>query len=177
LGLLILLVMVIVPIVEIAVFIQAGELIGLWPTIGTVILTAMVGSALLRHQGLSTLVRVRESMDAGRLPVEELFDGLCLLVAGVFLLTPGFVTDGFGLLLFLPVFRSELRKLMATRLKARGNFNIHMHSGAGPQSGRRHGPTIIDGEFHEIKTSNDNENENNSDDIPLPPSQPQHGPK
>lgn len=170
-GLLILLVMIIVPIVEIAVFIQAGDLIGLWPTIGTVILTALVGSALLRHQGLTTLVRVRESMDAGRLPVEELFHGLCLLVAGAFLLTPGFVTDGFGLLLFLPIFRGELRKLMTTRLKAQGNFNMHMHSGAGPQSRRSHAPNIIDGEFHEIKTDNDNDNKNNTDDTPLPPPQ------
>lgn len=152
---LILLAMIVVPIIEIAVFIEAGDLIGLWPTIGLVILTAMVGSTLLRLQGLSTLARVRESMDAGRLPVTELFDGLCLLVAGAFLLTPGFVTDGVGLLLFLPPFRVILREMMAKRLKAQGNF--HMHGGNGPGQGPRGGfdNTIIDGEFHEVRPADD----------------------
>ena len=170
-GLLILLVMIIVPIVEIAVFIQAGDLIGLWPTIGTVILTALVGSALLRHQGLTTLIRVRDSINAGGLPVDELFDGLCLLVAGAFLLTPGFVTDGFGLLLFLPMFRRGLRTLLAARLKTRGKFNMHLHPESKQQSRRSQSPKIIDGEFYEIKTDNDNKNKNHADHAPLPPPQ------
>ena len=168
-GSLILLVMIIVPIVEIGVFIQAGDLIGLWPTIGMVILTALVGSALLRHQGITTLTRVRESMKVGRLPVNELFEGLCLLLAGAFLLTPGFVTDGFGLLLFLPVFRSGLRRLIAALLKARGGLNMHTNSGFNQQSGRGRGPDIIDGEFHEIKTNIDNKSENDTDQTSLPP--------
>lgn len=149
-GLLILIAMIVVPITEIAVFIEAGDLLGLWPTIGIVILTAIIGSALLRHQGITTLVRVRQSMDAGRLPVAELFDGLCLLVAGALLLTPGFVTDAVGLLLFMPPFRAVLRGLMAQRLKARGDFQMHMQNPAG--SGRSQGfnSTIIEGEFQEI---------------------------
>ncbi len=164
-GLLILLAMIVVPITEIAVFIEAGELIGLWPTIGAVILTAVIGTTLLRHQGLSTIVRVQESMNAGRLPVAELFDGLCLLIAGAFLLTPGFVTDGVGLLLFLPPFRVLLRGILANRLKAQGNLHMHMsgaHQGK-PGSGREYGGTIIDGEFHEIRPDDKNgENENNT---------------
>ncbi len=166
-GLLILLAMIVVPITEIAVFIEAGDLIGLWPTIGAVILTAMVGSALLRYQGLSTLVKVQESMNAGRLPVAELFDGLCLLIAGAFLLTPGFVTDGVGLLLFLPPFRSFLRALMAKRIKSRGEFQMHMNAGPGRDHDHGFNSTIIDGEFHEIRP------EKGTDDIdperPLPP--------
>ena len=154
-GLLILMAMIVIPIVEIGVFIQAGELIGLWSTIGLVILTAMAGSALLRHQGLSTLSRVRENMSAGRLPVSELFDGLCLLVAGAFLLTPGFVTDGFGLLLFLPIFRGGLRRFIAARLKAREKFNINMRSEFEERTRHNHDPHIIDGDFHEIRTDND----------------------
>ena len=162
-GLLILLVMIIVPILEIGVFIQAGDLFGLWQTIGMVILTAMIGSILLRHQGLTTLTRVRESMKVGRLPVNELFDGLCLLVAGALLLTPGFVTDGFGLLLFLPVFRSGLRRFMAARLKTRGELNMHTNSGSNQQSVHSHSPNIIDGEFHEINTDTNNKTEINTD--------------
>ena len=148
--------MIIIPIVEISVFIKAGDLVGLWPTIGLVILTAIVGSTLLRQQGLNTLTRVRESMSVGKLPVNELFEGLCLLIAGAFLLTPGFITDGFGLLLFLPIFRSGLRSLIARRLKAGGKFNIHMNSEFDQQSEHSHSPNIIDGEFHEIKIDNDN---------------------
>jgi UPF0716 protein FxsA len=171
LGLLVLMVMIIVPVIEIGVFIQAGDLVGLWPTIVMVILTAMIGSALLRHQGLATLIRVRDIINAGGLPVDELFDGLCLLVAGAFLLTPGFITDGFGLLLFLPMFRSGLRRLLAERLKARGKFNMHLHPGSKQQSRRSQSPNIIDGEFYEIKTDNDNKNKNHADHAPLPPPQ------
>ena len=170
-GLLVLMVMIIVPVIEIGVFIQTGDLVGLWPTIGMVILTAMIGSALLRHQGLATLARVRDSINAGGLPVDEIFDGLCLLVAGAFLLTPGFVTDGFGLLLFLPMFRRGLRTLLAARLKTRGKFNMHLHPESKQQSRRSQSPNIIDGEFYEIKTDNDNKNKNHSDHAPLPPPQ------
>lgn len=154
-GLLILLTMITVPIIEIAVFIQAGDLIGLWPTIATVILTAIIGSALLRQQGLATLVKVRESMDAGRLPVTELFDGLCLLVAGALLLTPGFVTDGVGLLLFMPPFRTVLRGLMAQRLKARGNFQMHASGATGQDRNKGFDATIIEGEYQEINEDGD----------------------
>jgi len=150
LGLLILITMITVPIIEIAVFIKAGDLIGLWPTIGSVILTAIIGSFLLRQQGLATLVRVRESMDAGRLPVNELFDGLCLLVAGALLLTPGFVTDGVGLLLFVPPFRVVLRALLVQRLKTRGDFHMHGSTQSGAGRGRQFDETIIEGEFQEV---------------------------
>lgn len=152
-GLIIFVAMIVVPIVEIAVFIQSGDLIGLWPTIGVVILTAFIGSALLRHQGLSTLVRVQESMNAGKLPVAELFDGLCLLIAGALLLTPGFVTDGIGLLLFLPPFRASLRRQLGRRLKTHGEFRAQ--SGGGAAAGD-FSTTIIEGEFHEINPDEKN---------------------
>ena len=90
----ILLAFILVPIAEIAVFIQAGELIGLWPTIAAVILTAIIGTAMLRQQGIATLMRLRATVDRGEMPLREVFDGACLLIAGVLLLTPGFLTDG-----------------------------------------------------------------------------------
>ncbi len=108
-----------VPILEIAVFIKAGEIVGLWPTLAIVVLTAIIGAALLRAQGLATLARARHSLDRGELPVEEVFTGLCLLVAGAFLLTPGFVTDSLGFLLFLPPVRQAIGHFVLTRL-ARG---------------------------------------------------------
>ena len=82
-----------VPVIEIALFIEIGGWIGLWSTIGVVILTAFAGTTLLRLQGLTVLQRVQESAARNEIPVEEVFTGLCLLVAGVLLLTPGFFTD------------------------------------------------------------------------------------
>lgn len=108
-ALLLLIAFIAVPLIEIGVFIQLGGLLGLWPTLTLVILTAFLGTWQLRAQGLATLNRARGHMDRGVLPTRELFDGLCLLVAGALLLTPGFVTDGVGFLLFLGPVRDLLR--------------------------------------------------------------------
>ncbi|HEC14847.1 MAG TPA: FxsA family protein [Rhodospirillales bacterium] len=146
-----LLAMIFVPIVEIALFIKVGGYVGLWPTIGIVILTAMAGTTLLRHQGLATLGRVRESLERGLLPVTELFDGLCLLLAGAFLLTPGFFTDALGLLLFVPAVRAVLAHLLKNRLDVSGP--------GGPMGGagnsEKEGGTVIEGEFKDITPDKD----------------------
>jgi len=96
-----------VPLLEIAVFIQVGGWLGLWPTLALVVLSAMIGAWELRAQGLATLARARAVIDAGEVPTREIFDGACLLIAGVLLLTPGFVTDALGLLLFVPLTRID----------------------------------------------------------------------
>jgi len=149
----ILLLMVAVPIMEIAVFIQAGELLGLWPTLLTVILTAAMGTALLRHQGLATLKKVQDSMNAGRPPVAELFDGLCLFIAGLLLLTPGFVTDGVGFLLFVPPLRTLILGGVVRRLSA--SMQAGMHAQRGPGHGDAgtppgHDSIIIEGDYQEV---------------------------
>lgn len=146
-----LLALIFVPIAEIALFIKVGGYMGLWPTISIVILTAMAGTALLRHQGLATLNRVRESLERGLLPVAELFNGLCLLVAGALLLTPGFFTDTLGLLLFVPAVRAFLAHLMKSR------FDI---SGPGDPMGgtgdrKERAGTVIEGEFKDITPDKD----------------------
>ncbi|MDP6708660.1 MAG: FxsA family protein [Alphaproteobacteria bacterium] len=129
-----------VPLVEIAVFIEVGGWLGLWPTLAVIVATAVAGTALLRWQGLSTLARAQAALDRGQLPVAEVFDGACLLVAGALLLTPGFVTDAVGGLLFLPPFRALLRGLIAHRLTA------------GLRAPRpEQGPDgVIDGEWEEV---------------------------
>lgn len=154
-GLIILFLMIVVPIVEIAVFIQVGGWIGLWPTLATVILTAMVGTALLRQQGFATLMRARENLAAGRFPVAEVFDGLCLVVAGALLLTPGFVTDTVGLLLFIPPIRAFLRQHLGRYLVQTGRVQVFSdgvppRGNAGPR-GTAPGPgPVIDGDFEEV---------------------------
>ena len=157
------------PIVEIAVFMHVGEQIGLWPTLAIVIATAMAGTWLLRTQGLATLARAQENLARQEFPLEEVFDGLCLLFAGALLLTPGFVTDSIGLALFIPPVRRLLQHLMRRWLAKSPNTAFFVNGENMSQRGARQpppqdnsgGPTI-DGDWEEIRPSND-------DDKPNPP--------
>ena len=150
-----------VPLLEIAVFVAVGGQIGLWPTLGAVVATALAGSVLLRVQGLSTLYRAREHLERGELPVRELFDGVCLVFAGALLLTPGFITDGAGLLLFLPPFRAAIRRGLASLFAARGS--VHVFRAHGPNGGPSGGPggapgggdKTIDGDFTVVDEDGD----------------------
>lgn len=140
-----------IPLIEIAVFIRVGGLIGLWPTIAIVILTAALGSWLLRMQGLKTLVSAQQSFERGEMPVAELFDGLCLLIAGALLLTPGFVTDTIGFLLFIPPVRVFLVGYGWRFLQSRGHVHTwSSRSGPSPRPGGKDGGPVIDGEFKEV---------------------------
>lgn len=151
-ALIVLILFITVPIIEIGLFIQVGGLIGLWPTLAVVILTAVLGTALLRHQGLDTLRRVQDSLAQDRLPVAEMFDGLCLLMAGALLLTPGFMTDACGFLLFVPPFRAAAARAIGRYVLSNGR--VHMTTGGrGPGPGAtRPGPDgpVIDGDFEEV---------------------------
>ena len=109
--------MLIVPITEIAVFIMVGQWIGVVPTIALVILTAIMGASLLRLQGLGLAMKIRGEIDAGRVPGRDLANGAMMLVAGVLLLTPGFVTDTLGFLLFIPQIRARVFGFLAKRVK------------------------------------------------------------
>jgi len=151
-----------VPLVEIAVFIQVGGWIGLGWTLVLVVLTAVLGTWQLRAQGLATLLRARGQVERGALPARELFDGACLLVAGALLLTPGFVTDALGFLLFLPPVRDKLRELLARYVQASMATSGFVDGeeigpgGAGRPGGRPGGQPggaqgpIIDGEFRDV---------------------------
>ena len=121
-GILLFLLFTAVPIAEIFLLIRVGGEIGAIPTIGLVILTAVVGAALIRMQGFATLARAQASMEKSEMPVGALFDGLCLLVAGALLLTPGFVTDTIGFLLLIPPFRKFLAATLGARLMARATI-------------------------------------------------------
>ena len=115
-GLILLGVFIGVPVLEIAVFIALGGQIGLWPTLALIVVTALAGSALLRHQGLSLIARIRGEMDAGRVPGEDLGHGAMILAAGILLLTPGFVTDAVGFTLFIPTVRRMIWRALAARI-------------------------------------------------------------
>ena len=153
-----------VPLAEIAVFIQAGELIGLWWTIATVIVTAVIGTTLVRAQGLAAWGRTQAAMRENRLPVDEVFTGLCLLVAGALLLTPGFLTDSLGFILLIPPLRKAVGLFLLTQAQKRRQFRMHSMGGQGPGGfghpgandpqgprGPFGGPgDIIDGDYQEV---------------------------
>ncbi|MFQ5783663.1 MAG: FxsA family protein [Alphaproteobacteria bacterium] len=139
-GLAIFLALIGVPIVEIGVFVEVGGRIGLWSTLGLIVLTALIGTALLRQQGLATLASARETIENGNMPVQQVLDGVCLLIAGALLLTPGFVTDAFGALLLIPGLRHPLQRWALRRLAAHGRVTVET-----ARHPRRDG--VIDGEF------------------------------
>jgi len=103
---------IVVPIAELYVIIQIGGLIGLWPTLALLLADALLGSLLLRHQGRGAWRRFNEALAARRFPGREVADGVLIVVGGTLLLTPGFITDIFGLLLLIPPTRAIARRLM-----------------------------------------------------------------
>lgn len=107
------------PMVEIYVLIQVGHQIGALWTIALLVAVAALGSALLRLQGLATLANVRAALARGELPTEAILEGLVLLVAGVLMVTPGFVTDIAGLLCLLPPLRRAIARALGAGLMMR----------------------------------------------------------
>jgi len=103
---------ILVPIAELAVLIQIGELIGVWWTIALLVADAILGSLLARSQGRTVWRRFNEAISAGRAPAREVMDGALVLFGGALLLTPGFVTDIFGLAFLLPPTRAVIRRLL-----------------------------------------------------------------
>jgi UPF0716 protein FxsA len=151
-AVILLFVFIAVPIAEIATFIQVGEKFGLWPTLTIVILTALVGTALLRYQGLRALGRVQESLERGEVPVGEVFTGLCLLIAGALLLTPGFLTDALGFALFVPSIRGFLTGGILRALSERGQVWTNGSNGSDARRPQASQPeeTVIDVDFTEV---------------------------
>lgn len=149
-----LLLFILVPLAELAILIKLGEIIGVGATILLVISTAVIGVSLLKRQGLAALARARSTMDAGEFPIESVIDGVCLLVAGAFLLTPGLLTDTIGFLLLVPAFRRALAHWIFDKFKASGamQFNTFGQGPDAPGPGQRPPPgdTVIEGVFEEL---------------------------
>ncbi len=129
------------PVMEIMVWIKTAELIGAGPTILLSILSFLAGMAILRRQGLAMLLDARTRMERGELPLQSAFDGLCLTMAGVLLIIPGFLTDILALLLLLPWVRTGLRLWVGTRLVVT----------QGRPPGAAAGPVIIEADYEIIE--------------------------
>jgi UPF0716 protein FxsA len=135
-----------VPLIEIAIFIQVGGLIGLWPTLGLVLLTAVVGTLLVRSQGAQTLLDLRRSLADLSDPSEPLAHGAMILFAGALLLTPGFFTDIIGFALLIPPVRLAAFRWLRSRARISGFSMGQGMNGANAGTD----DTVIDGEFEEL---------------------------
>ena len=95
------LIFIIIPIIEIIIFINVGNAIGVWRTVFIILITALVGIFLVRRRGLSLLFNARQNMSGGMMPTEQIKGGIFLLISGLLLITPGFFTDCVGFAVFL----------------------------------------------------------------------------
>ena len=130
-----------VPLIEIALFIQVGGWIGLWPTLAIVVLTAVAGTMLVRSQGAQALAQLRTSFETLHDPTEPLAHGAMILFSGALLLTPGFFTDAVGFALLIPAVRNLVLREVKRRVTIRS-------FGPGPQPGRHPGhDDVIDASY------------------------------
>ena len=138
----------IVPLIEIALFIQVGGVIGLWWTLAIVILTAALGTFLVRSQGLAVMAQLRGSFESLNDPTEPLAHGAMVLFSGALLLTPGFFTDAIGFALMVPGIRSKLYHF----IRARVNVQTVQYG----QPNKPGDPDVVDVDYEEVEPSQQN---------------------
>lgn len=135
-----------VPLIEIALFIQVGGAIGLWPTLLIVFLTAILGASLVRHQGLATVSDLNRRLSDMEDPTETLAHGAMILFSGALLLTPGFFTDALGFALLIPSVRAAAFRAIRARIR------VQSVGREGQWRSAANDDTIIEAEYHEVKT-------------------------
>lgn len=116
---------IVIPTIEIAIFIWTGGYIGIWSVIILILLTGILGTIVVRHEGMETMRRAQQLFQQGEIPRDEIFDGICIIIGAILLITPGFFTDVVGFLIVFPLtrkpFRHLLKKIIAKWL-AKGTF-------------------------------------------------------
>jgi UPF0716 protein FxsA len=119
------------PILELVVLLKVHETFHFWPTFLLVILTGVVGIALVKRQGISILKKIQSETANGNLPAPQMMDGVMILLAGAFLITPGLITDTAGFLLLIPFIRQKIRFWMKRKLEEKirnGEIQVNIHS-------------------------------------------------
>lgn len=107
-----LLFLIVIPATEIGVLLLSGKTIGIVPTVLLIVFTGVFGAYLAKKQGIETIRKVQSQLRMGEIPSEALIDGVCILIGGIFLLTPGFITDAVGFLLLIPQMRNKLKHFL-----------------------------------------------------------------
>jgi len=132
----------VIPIIEVYLLIEVGGMIGAGWTILLIVLTAIIGVNLLRHQGISTLMRANQAMSQGQIPAMEMMEGIFLAVGGALLITPGFFTDAIGFICLLPFTRRIIIRTLLLKSTVRTSYTVQQET-----RGRDDSRTI-EGEFH-----------------------------
>lgn len=145
------LLLLLLPVLEIAVMIQVGTWIGAGPTVLLIVAAFLAGALLLRHQGLATLRRAQETLDRGELPVGAVFQGFCVVAGAILLMIPGFLTDIVGLLLLLPFPRDAIGRWLLNRLKSSGALKVWTTETRGGPAGTTRTGQVIDVEYTEVR--------------------------
>ena len=131
----------VVPLVEVYFLIKVGSVIGAGWTIFLVVLTAVIGVNLLRHQGFSTLMRAHRVMDQGQIPAMEMLEGIVLAVGGALLITPGFFTDALGFFCLIPYTRREFIRRLLLNSTFTTSYSVHREKQHHKESG------VIEGDY------------------------------
>lgn len=146
-----LLLFIVLPIVEIALLLQVGDVIGGWNTLLLIIVTAVAGAALVRQQGAQNWQRAQKKLAAGEMPGVEMANGLLIFAAGIVLITPGFVTDVMGLLLLIPMTRAPIAAALMKRMVVRSTAGTagfaEFRSRTQSQHREQDDDSVIDGEY------------------------------
>lgn len=107
----------VLPLIELVILIEIGTRIGAFSTVLVVIATAVIGACLAKIQGINTIRRIQNSLSEGRIPAEELLDGFLILIAGLLLIAPGFLTDISGFLFLIPVSRNRIKLWLKRKMQ------------------------------------------------------------
>ncbi len=142
---------IIVPLAELFVFMQVSDVIGLGTALFMALFTAILGGAIVRYQGLQTLMNAQRTIRDAGIPTEEIFDGLCLVAAGATLITPGFITDTIGFLLLVPALRRKMRRTLVDKFTTSGTMHTSYH-----EETRYTDSDVIDVEYHTVETDEKN---------------------
>lgn len=146
-----LLFLLILPLIEIALFAAVGEEVGVFNTVFLCIASAGFGVFLVQSQGLKTMESMQKSMDGGILPVDEMFRGVCLFVAGMLLILPGFFTDGVAILLLIPPVQHLLRSMIARYFTGEP---VSFRAQGWRSKSRNENADIVDVEYTHVETDN-----------------------
>lgn len=141
---------VLIPLTEVLIFMAVGESIGIFKALLFALMTAVIGGFIVQYQGLNTITHIKAALDRGRLPLNEFFDGICLIAAGATLITPGFLTDFIGFVLLIPFMRSLIRRLIQKHTSwgiddMQGPGDMGSHSRKTPPPG-----DIIEGDYERV---------------------------
>jgi UPF0716 protein FxsA len=121
------LLIIVIPTIDIGLLLLSGKTIGFWPTFAIILLTGVIGAYMAKREGMQTIKRAREQLQYGEIPGEAVLDGICIIIGGTLLITPGFVTDITGFLLLFPLTRKPFKYLLKTLWRRRidkGNIKI-----------------------------------------------------